>query len=75
MIIKEGSRWSGADGKIFIVISKTTLDGNHWVYYRDELKEGSPHEYSCYEESFLVRFRPIPDDHYNKNRKKNYGLA
>ena len=60
--IKNGSRWSGSDGKVFVVISTTTLEDKDWVYYRAEkFQDHMPNEYSCYEESFLARLRPEPE--------------
>jgi len=62
MEIKNGSRWSGADSAIFIVIGSMILEGNEWVYYRAEKpKDHMPEEFSCYKESFLNRFRPLPE--------------
>ena len=56
MNIKQGSRWTGGDRKVFTVISVVELEGHTWVHYRDDTKE-----YSCYQESFLSRFTPLPD--------------
>ena len=62
MQIVNGSRWAGTDGKVFIVINTTNLDGHDWVYYRAEKpKDHMPEEFSCYKESFLNRFRPLPE--------------
>ena len=59
--IREGTKWSGSDSKIFVVISEVEMeDGHKWVYYRDE-KGNPPREYSCYKESFLLRFVYTPD--------------
>lgn len=52
-MIKEGSKWTGSEGKEFVVIHRLELDGKIWVHYRDQ----QAREYSCYEEAFLVRFR------------------
>jgi len=58
--IKEGSRWGAYDRKVFVVLHTIEQDGHTWVHYRDEV--GSPpREYSCYEESFLQRFSPLPE--------------
>jgi len=58
--LKEGSRWDGSD-KVFVVISEVkTEDGHEWVHYRED-KGVPPKEYSCYKESFLQRFRPLPE--------------
>jgi len=60
MIIKEGSKWSSIDGKVFHVIHVVELDGKTWVHYeRDNINESQ--EYSCYVESFLQRFSKLPE--------------
>lgn len=61
MNIVNGSKWSSADGKVFVVINVvTTEDGHEWVYYRTSLGD-PPREYSCYTESFLSRFTRLPE--------------
>jgi hypothetical protein len=61
-MIKQGSKWEGSDGKVFVVISTTVIEGKDWVYYRAEkLQDHMPTEFSCYEESFLARFRERPE--------------
>ena len=61
-MVKQGSRWSGSNGRIFVVINRTTLEGKDWIYYRTEQPvDHLPAEFSCYEESFLSRFTPIPE--------------
>lgn len=62
-MVKEGSRWTGTSGSdTYHVIHVIELDGHTWVHY---IKETSPEhenrEYSCYLESFITRFRPIPE--------------
>jgi hypothetical protein len=58
---KDGSRWSGNDSKIFFVIRTIDLpDGHTWVHYREK-SNSEPREYSCYIESFLQRFRELPE--------------
>jgi hypothetical protein len=60
MNIKQGSRWTGNDhSKQFIVLHVIEQDGHDWVHYRDEAGD-PPREYSCYKDSFLSRFTPIP---------------
>jgi hypothetical protein len=51
-----GSKWTGNDSKIFYVLHTIELDGHTWVHYRDNQRE-----YSCYVESFLQRFRALPE--------------
>jgi len=59
-MIKMGSKWTSSDGKIFIVLGTVDLEGKRWVYYRSETSEAHlPNEFSCFEESFLARFRPV----------------
>lgn len=61
MKIKEGSRWTGNDhSKKFIVLHEIEQDGYDWIHYRDE-KGDPPKEYSCYKDSFLSRFRALPE--------------
>jgi hypothetical protein len=64
MQIKEGSVWSGSDKK-FRVLSVVETNGHTWVHYREEPQRGKPlselKEFSCYQESFLSRFNPIPE--------------
>jgi hypothetical protein len=63
-MIKVGSLWESVDKK-FRVISVTDIDEHTWVHYREDLGIKVPalqcREYSCYEESFLLRFRPLPE--------------
>lgn len=62
MEIKNGSRWSGNDGRVFVVINTTNVDGHDWVYYRSEQPvDNLPKEFSCYTESFLNRFSKLPE--------------
>jgi len=59
-MVKEGSRWWSTEGKKFHVIHRIELEGHIWIHYISEDKENSK-EYSCYEESFLARFNPLPE--------------
>ena len=62
-MIFEQTRWDDSHGKEFRVLSRTVLDGNIWIHYiRDDKDYKEINEYSCYEESFLSRFRQIPND-------------
>ena len=62
-MVKVGSKWSGNEDNIFRVIHVIELDDHTWIHY---IKENAPEdlnrEYSCYEESFLSRFREVPRD-------------
>lgn len=62
MEIKMGSRWWSGNGDKFVVLAVQTIEGNDWVYYRSEkLKNDEVREFSCYKESFLSRFSPLPE--------------
>ena len=62
-MIFEQTRGVDSHGKEFRVLSRTVLDGNIWIHYiRDDKDYKEINEYSCYEESFLSRFRQIPND-------------
>jgi hypothetical protein len=63
-IPKDGSKWTGTDGhERFHVLHTIELDGNTWVHYiKETTKEtNEAREYSCYLESFLLRFRELPE--------------
>lgn len=63
-MIKVGSRWESVD-KQFRVLAIVEHEGHIWIHYREDLGIKVPvlecREYSCYEESFLLRFRPLPE--------------
>ena len=60
-MIKVGSRWEGTD-KQFRVLAVVEQEGHIWIHYREDLGIKVPVlEYSCYQESFLSRFRPLPE--------------
>jgi hypothetical protein len=59
-IPKDGSKWTGGRGDRFHVVSTIELEGHTWVHYIKEDKTES-REYSCYVESFLERFRELPE--------------
>lgn len=59
--IRPGTRWWGGTSNEFIVIAEHEADDGHkWIYYRDA-KGDPPREYSCYKESFIQRFSPLPE--------------
>jgi hypothetical protein len=63
-MIKNGSKWEGSDHKRFVVLHTIELDGHMWVHYREDnhkIPTLESKEYSCYEESFLSRFREMPE--------------
>jgi hypothetical protein len=55
---KPGSIWSGSDSIKFRVIENVYTDDNVWVHY---IRLTDNTEYSCYVESFLQRFRALPE--------------
>lgn len=58
-IPKSGSKWAGNDGDVFRVIDVVELDNHTWIHY---IKVDNTHrEYSCYVDSFLARFRELPE--------------
>ena len=62
MEIKQGTKWWSGQGKIFVVINTANIEGHDWVYYRMEQPvDDHPKEFSCYQESFLSRFTPLPE--------------
>jgi hypothetical protein len=62
-MVKEGSKWvSNSGNDRFHVIHVVELDGHTWVLYiKENAPEDSTREYSCYIESFLGRFRALPE--------------
>jgi hypothetical protein len=64
-MVKVGSKWSGTGNEknIFRVIHVVELDDHTWIHYiKENAAEDLNREYSCYEESFLSRFRELPND-------------
>ncbi len=62
MEIVNGSRWWTSGGQTFVVISTALVEDKEWVYYRTEQPvDHLPKEFSCYKESFLSRFSPLPE--------------
>jgi hypothetical protein len=59
-MVKQGSKWVSNDDKIFHVIDVVQIEGHTWVHYIREDKN-APTEYSCYIESFISRFRSLPE--------------
>ena len=62
-MVKEGSKWTGTnDNRKYHVIHVIELNGHTWVHYiKETAPEHETREYSCYLESFLSRFRQIPE--------------
>ena len=59
-MVKQGSRWTDNVNKVFHVIAVAEVNGHTWVHYLLEDSDNSK-EYSCYIESFLQRFRSLPE--------------
>ena len=57
---KVGSKWGGSNREQFHVMAVIELEGHVWVHYEQD-KVTTPKEYSCYLESFLARFSPLPE--------------
>jgi hypothetical protein len=61
-MVKVGSKWVGNENNIFRVIHVVELENHTWIHYiKENVPEDSTREYSCYEESFLSRFRSLPE--------------
>lgn len=58
MTVKAGTIWWAGDDVYFVVIDVIELEGHTWVHYRNK-KTGQ--EYNCYQESFVARFRHLPE--------------
>ena len=59
---KDGSKWTGAAGERFHVLHTIKIEDKTWVHYiKENAKERETREYSCYLESFLERFRELPE--------------
>ena len=62
-MVKVGSKWVGNGDNIFRVIHVIELEGHTWIHYiKENAPEDSTREYSCYLESFLLRFREHTND-------------
>jgi hypothetical protein len=64
-MVKPGTLWTGGEGKNFRVISVSEVEGHTWVYYREDLGIKVPtaqcREFSCYQESFVYRFKQVAE--------------
>jgi hypothetical protein len=60
---KNGSKWVGTGRDTFHVLSTVELEGHTWIHYIKETDKETNEirEYSCYLESFLSRFTPLPE--------------
>jgi len=61
---KDGSKWYGTHrNDVFHILHTIELDGHIWVHYIKETKQetNEVREFSCYLESFLSRFTPLPE--------------
>lgn len=60
-MIQVGSRWWSGDKRTVVVLSNPEIQGQRWVHYRlENLESHLPEEFSCYEESFRLRFTELP---------------
>jgi hypothetical protein len=63
--VKEGTRWASSDGNVFHVMSVVQCpDGHTWVHYEQD-NIGESRTFSCWVDSFTLRFIPILNDQYN----------
>jgi hypothetical protein len=46
--------YSSADGKVFYVVERYTVDQDDWIRYTNTMGE----EFTCREEAFNQRFKP-----------------
>lgn len=53
-MVTVGSKWTGGN-RSFVVMARVELEGNIWIHYR--LKDDPTKEFSCFEDSFIQRFR------------------
>jgi len=61
-MVKQGSKWSNSNGAVFHVIDRVELEGHVWIHYiKENAEKHENREFSCYEESFLARFREQPE--------------
>lgn len=64
-----GSTWGCYDGRKFRVLGLIEIDNHVWVHYILE-DATTPKEFSCYIESFLSRFRQLPEPYQPYNPYK-----
>lgn len=62
-MVKPGTKWGSANGKVFHVVDRIEIEDKVWIHYICENCdfETDNKEFSCYEESFVVRFSPLPE--------------
>ena len=65
MHIKQGSRWYGNDGSVFVVDRTETRDGKDWIFYYLETEDPQEEKttYSCHVEAFTHRFWEHTNEH------------
>ena len=57
--LEKNTVWTDGQGQKFQVLDVVDIDGKTWVHYINRTGSNSK-EYSCYAESFVSRFIPIP---------------
>ncbi|NBP56340.1 hypothetical protein EBU71_07380 [bacterium] len=58
--ISAGTKWISPDHKVFQVIDVVEIENQIWVYYRKYNSHPDDcREFSCFKESFLLRFTKI----------------
>lgn len=61
-MIRVGSIWESFDLR-FVVIGVVEREGHIWIHYRNAK---TAQEYSCYEESFVARYKEVLNDSHRK---------
>ena len=59
MQVKPGTLWWSGNSKRFRVIDTAVIEEREWVYYKEESSISDSKEYSCYLESFVLRFSQL----------------
>jgi|SanBayMetagenome_1026888.scaffolds.fasta_scaffold03770_8 hypothetical protein len=58
--LEKNTIWTDGRGQKFQVLDVVDVEGKTWVHYINRDTEHSK-EYSCYAESFVSRFIPLPN--------------
>jgi hypothetical protein len=58
--LEKNTVWTDGQGQKFQVLDVIDIEGKTWVHYITRNAEHSK-EYSCYAESFVSRFIPVPN--------------
>lgn len=58
--LEKNSLWCDGQGQKFQILDVVDIEGKTWVHYINRTAPTSK-EYSCYAESFVSRFMPVPN--------------